>query len=137
MPQYLEYTSGAQRDGLKKSRGELPASKDTVAVVVPIRKTAAWWALPQDERMAHFNERDDEAGHTAIGADYVDRVYRELYHTRYSVESTDHDFIACFEFDRADAGAFQKLLARLRDPAKNPEWTFVDREYEVWMTKLE
>ena len=63
------------------------------------------------------------------------RVYRKLYHTRYAVETTDHDFLTYFEFDREHTPAFTELLAKLRDPATNPEWKFVDREYEVWLTK--
>jgi hypothetical protein len=29
------------------------------------------------------------------------------------------------------------MLTQLRDPQINPEWAFVDREYEIWMTKTE
>lgn len=138
VPQHLQYTSGEQRADLnKRSRAEVPAGKDTVAVIIPIRKTAAWWALPHDERHAHFQKRSDKPGHTAIGANYAGRIYRKLYHTRYAVETTDHDFITYFEFDRADADEFKGLLAKLRDPAQNPEWGFVDREYEIWTTKVE
>src|SRR5207244_12562372 len=96
-----------QRDELaKRSRTELPPSKDTVAVVIPIRKSAAWWALAQDERAAYFQKREDQKGHTAIGAEYVERFYRKLYHTRYAVETTDHDFITYFEFQREHEGDF-------------------------------
>ena len=138
VPQHLEYTSRAQRDDLnQRSRAELPASKDTVAVVIPIRKSAAWWALPHDERHAYFQKKADTVGHTAIGAKYVERIYRKLYHTRYAVETTDHDFITYFEFDRAHTDDFKSLLKQLRDPQQNPEWNFVDREYEIWMTKIE
>jgi hypothetical protein len=138
VPQHLEYTSRAQRDDLnKRSRAELPPSKDTVAVVIPIRKSAAWWALPQDERHAHFQKNGDKIGHTAIGAKYVERIYRKLYHTRYAVETADHDFITYFEFERAHTEDFKSLLKQLRDPQQNPEWNFVDREYEIWMTKVE
>ena len=42
LPQHLQYTSQAQRDKLL-SRAEFPASKDTIAVVIPIRKSAEWW----------------------------------------------------------------------------------------------
>ena len=138
VPQHLEYTTRTQREDLtKRSRAELPASRDTVAVVIPIRKSAAWWALPLDERMAHFQKKADKIGHTAIGAEYAGRIYRKLYHTRYAVEGTDHDFITYFEFDRAQTDDFKELLAKLRDPEQNPEWNFVDREYEIWLTKVE
>jgi hypothetical protein len=137
LPQHLQYTTGAQRADLnKRSRPELAPGKDTVAVIIPIRKSPAWWALPADERMAYFQKKGDRIGHTAIGAEYVDRIYRKLYHTRYAVESADHDFITYFEFERAHTDDFQSLLKRLRDPEQNPEWNFVDREYEIWTTKV-
>ena len=50
---------------------------------------------------------------------------------------TDHDFITYFEFERAHTDDFKGLLAKLRDPKQNPEWAFVDRECEIWMTKME
>jgi hypothetical protein len=136
VPQHLEYMSRAQRDKLS-SRPEFPASKDTVAVVIPIRKSAAWWALAHDERSIYFQKTEGKQGHTAIGAAYVDRIHRKLYHTRYAVETRDHDFITYFEFDRAHTDDFKRLLAALRDPEQNPEWKYVDREYEIWMTKLD
>ena len=138
VPQHLQYTTGEQRADLKThSRAELPAGMDTVAVVIPIRKSAAWWSLPQDERNAHFHKKGDKPGHTAIGAKYVERIYRMLYHTRYAVETTDHDFITYFEFERKHTEDFKNLLAQLRDPQQNPEWNHVDHEYEIWLTKLE
>jgi hypothetical protein len=136
VPQHLEYMSKAQRDKLS-SRPEFPASKDTVAVVIPIRKSAAWWALAHDERGVHFQQTEGKKGHTAIGVPYVDRIHRKLYHTRYAVETRDHDFITYFEFDRKHTDDFKQLLAGLRDTEKNPEWKFVDHEYEIWMTKME
>jgi hypothetical protein len=138
VPQHLQYTTRAQRDDLaRRSRPELPPSKDTVAVIIPIRKVPAWWALAHDERNAYFQKRKGLEGHTAIGAEYADRIYRKLYHTRYAARTTDHDFITYFEFERAREGDFKRLLAALRDPKLNPEWGFVDREYEVWLTKVE
>jgi hypothetical protein len=137
LPQHLQYTTHAQRDDLaKRSRAEVPASADTVAVIIPIRKSAAWWALPHDDRQAHFRSQDGRPGHTAIGAEYADRIYRKLYHSRYAAEA-GHDFITYFEFRRAHEADFRGLLASLRDTEKNPEWGHVDREYEIWMTKVE
>jgi hypothetical protein len=132
---HQEYTGRADRETLAGSRPPLPAAPDTVAVLIPVRKAAAWWALPADDRATHFRERPGRPGHTAIGAGYADRVYRKLYHTRYAVETTDHDFLTYFEFERAHEPAFDALLAGLRDPGVNPEWEFVDREYEIRMTR--
>jgi len=135
--QHLSYTGAALRRELtSRSRGPLlpspPPSEDTVAVVIPIRKTQAWWDLSQDERQAHF--RSDER-HTAIGLRYADRIFRTLYHSRYLGLPTAYDFITYFEFSRAQAADFRRLLAELRDPNKNPEWTYVDLEHEIWMVK--
>jgi hypothetical protein len=138
VPQHLEYTTAEERADLnQRSRSELAPGKDTIVVVIPIRKSAAWWVMSHDERNAYFHKKGDKAGHTAIGARYAERIYRKLYHTRYAVETTDHDFITYFEFDGAHTDDFKSLLAQLRDPQKNPEWAFVDREYEIWMTKTE
>jgi hypothetical protein len=134
--QHIEYMSRVQRDKLK-SVPEFPPSKDTLAVVIPIRKSDAWWALAHDERTVHFQKMEGKKGHAAIGVDYVDRIHRKLYHTRYAVETRDHDFITYFEFDRKYTDDFKRLLAGLRDTERNPEWKYVDREYEIWMTKLE
>ena len=37
---------------------------------------------------------------------------------------------------RADLNQ-RSRATKLRDPKSNPEWEFVDREYEIWMTKTE
>jgi hypothetical protein len=134
VPRHLEYTTGAQKAELAASRGPLAPSDNTVAVLIPIRKSAAWWALPLDARLEHFRPRGALSGHTAIGAPYTDRIYRKLYHSRYAADA-GYDFVTYFEFDRAHAGAFRELLAALRDPARNPEWGFVDRELEIWTTR--
>ena len=136
VPQHLEYMTRAQRDKLA-SRPEFAPSKDTVAVVIPIRKSAAWWALAHDERGVHFQKTEGKKGQTAIGASYVDRIHRKLYHTRYAVETRDHDFITYFEFDRTHIEDFKRLISALRDTEQNPEWKYVDHEYEIWMTKME
>ena len=132
---HQDYTSRADRAALAGSRPPPAAGPDAVAVLIPVRKSAAWWALPADERAAHFRERPGRPGHTSVGAGYVDRVYRKLYHARYAVETTDHDFLTYFEFEKAHEPAFDTLLAKLRDPAVNPEWEYVDREYEIRMTR--
>jgi hypothetical protein len=59
-----------------------------------------------------------------------------LYHSRYLPEASNYDFLTYFEFRDADAPAFRGLLAELRDVKRNPEWRYVEREFEIWMTKL-
>lgn len=128
--QHLVYTDAATRAELTQlSRG----STGPVAVLIPIGKSASWWALAQDERQACFT-RGQQPGHTALGRPFAHRIYRRLYHARYLPQSA-WDFLTYFEFAESERGAFRELLAILRDPEQNPEWIFVDREVEIWMKK--
>ncbi len=128
--QHLHYTTLDERTDLTaRSRTELPSSHGTTAVLIPIRKSAEWWALAHDQRAAHFHN-----AHTPIGATYVEKIFRRLYHARYI--GSPYDFLTYFEFASGDAEYFRTLLAELRDVHKNPEWSYVEHEHEVWMTKL-
>jgi hypothetical protein len=126
--QHLVYTDAASRAELSAiSR----ASTGPIAVLIPICKSASWWALAQDERQAHFTP-GRRAGHTALGRPFAARIYRRLYHARH-LPGSSWDFLTYFEFPASERGAFQELLSILRDPESNPEWSFVDRELEIWM----
>jgi chlorite dismutase len=80
--------------------GELPPR---YAVVIPTRKSAAWWNLPEAKRLALMRE------HTAVGIEYLAKVKRQLYR---ATGLADADFITWFETD--DLTAFSELVARLR-----------------------
>lgn len=124
--QHLHYTTLEERADLTaRSRAEL-APSGTTAVLIPMRKSAAWWQLAQDQREAHFH-----AAHTPIGAPYVETIFRKLYHARYL--GSPYDFLTYFEFPREAEGTFRELLAALR---ATPEWRYVEAEPEIWMTKL-
>ena len=56
--------------------------------VIPIRKDADWWALPQDQRLSMMQE------HTEAALPYHKTVKRKLYH---STGLNDFDFITYFE----------------------------------------
>lgn len=130
----LQYTSAAQVAALARSRQEFRNGGGTVrAVLIPIRKSAAWWALPAEERRSHFARQPAREGHTQIGEPYVDRVFRRLYHAGGQGTGRTYDFLTYFEFRQSDEAIFRDLLAKLRDPERNPEWAYVDREWEIWM----
>lgn len=130
--QHLVYTDAATRGELTQlSRG----STGPIAVLIPICKSAAWWALAQEERQAHFS-RGSQPGHTALGRPFAARIYRRLYHARY-LPGSSWDFLTYFEFPESERPAFQELLGLLRDPEQNAEWGFVEREQEIWMRKRE
>src|SRR5207249_7080274 len=102
---------------------------------IPIAKSDAWWALAQDERDHYFRRTPDRPGHVEIGTRYAPSIFRRLYQARFQPGS-EWDFLTYFEVREEDVGAFRSLLAGLRDPAVNPEWGFVERETEIWMTRL-
>lgn len=130
--QHLVYTDAATRGELSQiSRG----STGPLAVLIPICKSAAWWALAQEERQAYFT-RGRLPGHTALGRPFAARIYRRLYHARY-LPGSSWDFLTYFEFPESERTAFLELLGILRDPDQNPEWGFVERELEIWMRKRE
>lgn len=128
--QHLVYTDAATRAELTQlSRGP----SGPVAVLIPIRKSAAWWALGQDERQAHFTP-GRSPGHTALGRAFAARIYRRLYHARYLPRSA-WDFLTYFEFPDAERDAFRELLTQLRNTQQNPEWGFVEHEVELWLRR--
>ena len=123
--QHLHYTTLEERTDLTaRSRTEL--APGATAVLIPIRKSPEWWALAHDQRGAHFHQH-----HTPIGAPYVERIFRKLYHSRYL--GSPYDFLTYFEFPPEDADYFRQLLADLR---ATEEWKYVEHQHEVWMTKL-
>ena len=128
---HVVYTDSATRGELAQiSRGE----SGPVAVLIPIRKTSEWWALGSEARQAYVMQGSPQ-GHVAIGRRYAGRIYRRLYQARY-LPGSEWDFLTYFEFPASEAQAFGELLSELRSVQHNPEWAFVDRETEVWMTRL-
>jgi len=79
-----------------------PSESGPYAVVVPIRKSADWWALEQDKRAAMMQE------HTAAALPYHKTVKRKLYH---SSGLDDLDFITYFETSKLED--FHSLILSL------------------------
>lgn len=117
------YATRDEVDGLRHRQEGLDRPQATHAALIPIRKSAAWWDLAQDERRAIF---EDTSHHTRIGMDYLPAIARRLHHSRDLGEP--FDFLTWFEFAPADASAFDALLARLR---ATREWDFVEREVDI------
>ena len=124
----VRYATGAEIKELKARQQGLGRPEATSAVLIPIRKSAKWWELAQDERRAIFEETSH---HTAIGMDYLPAIARRLHHSRDLGEP--FDFLTWFEFAPEHTPAFDELLARLR---ASKEWDYVDREVEIRLTGL-
>jgi chlorite dismutase len=117
------YLERAERERLAARQEGLDRPGSRLAVLIPIRKTDAWWSLPQDERRAIFEARSQ---HIALGAKYLPAIARRLYHARDLGEP--FDFLTWFELADADAEAFAELVGRLRE---TEEWSYVTREIEI------
>ncbi len=107
---------------------------DKLVVLIPLTKSSAWWQLAHDERDAIFRGRG-RPGHVTVGLPYARTIRRLLYHSR-TLPGAGWDFLTYFEFSPERRADFVALLAGLRDEARNPEWSYVARESEVWLTPL-
>jgi hypothetical protein len=121
---YVERSEKNALDPLSPPLGRLEATR---AALIPIRKSDAWWALPQDERRAIFEAR---SRHIAGSLAYLPRIARRLYHARDLGEP--FDFLTWFEFAPEHEPAFDELLAFLRS---REEWQFVEREVELRLSR--
>lgn len=106
--------------------------------LIPMSKTAEWWAKDWMERHTYFLPRYDEngrittKGHALAAAPGIPALVRRTY--RYPVEPAPqgvYDFINYFESSDADVPVFEAVCAALRNTTVNPEWTFV-REGPTW-----
>lgn len=73
------------------------------AIVIPTRKSAEWWTLPEAERVESMRE------HVEPTLEYLETVKRQLYR---STGLDDVDFLTYFETD--DPIAFQDLVSELQ-----------------------
>ena len=123
------YVTRPEKEKLIEQQELIGRTTSTHAALIPIRKTAEWWALTQDERRKIFEE---SSKHIAIGLDYLPAIARRLHHCRDLETQEPFDFLTYFEFNESDEGAFDKLLSKLRD---SEEWNYVDREIDIRMTR--
>jgi chlorite dismutase len=119
----LRYATRMELTALRSRQEPLGRPQALVAAMIPIRKTAGWWDLAQDERRAIF---EDTSRHTEIGMRYLPAIARQLYHSRDLGEP--FDFVTWFEYSRSDRQAFDELLGLLR---ATREWEFVEREIDI------
>lgn len=127
MISHLRYTSGTERTALSARSAPLGRAEARYAALIPIRKSPDWWALPQDERRAIYEER---SRHTSIGMEYLPQIARRLHHSRDLGEP--FDFLTWFEFAPEHAAAFDELVGRLRD---SEEWRYVEREVDIRLVR--
>ncbi len=123
-PRYVEKR---EKEALAAVQPPLGRAEATRAALIPIRKSAAWWELAQDERRAIFEE---QSRHTGEGIKYLPAVARRLYQSRELGEP--FDFLTWFEYAPRHAEAFEDLVGFLRT---TPEWEFVEREVDIRLSR--
>ena len=123
VPSYERYVTRIEQNELRARSPALGRPEATNAALIPVRKTAAWWGLPQDERRQIFEERSH---HIATGLKYVPAVARQLYQCRDLGQP--FDFLTWFEYAPSDATAFEELVDVLRGTL---EWRYVERETDI------
>lgn len=124
------YAERAEKTSLVSRQAGLGRPGSHLAALIPIRKSAAWWALAQDERRAIF---EAQSHHIGIGMRYLPAIARRLHHCRDLDPNAPFDFLTWFEYAPGDAAAFDELLVALRT---SPEWAFVDREVDWRLVRV-
>ncbi len=123
------YVTRPEKDQLLATQQGLDRAEADCAVLIPIRKSALWWTMTQDDRRRIFEE---QSHHTQIGLEYLPSIARRLHHCRDLAGPEPVDFLTWFEFAKKDTADFDKLLARLR---ASEEWKYVEREVELRLTR--
>ena len=119
------YVMREEKSRLVAKQQGLGRPESTCAALIPIRKSAAWWALTQDERRSVF---EAHSRHIEVGLRYLPAVARRLHHCRDLSENEPFDFLTWFEYAPAHEAEFNELLVELR---ASQEWTYVDREVDI------
>lgn len=111
------------------------------AIIVPIRKTAEWWAMSPLERHAYFYPHVDVAsacpvkGHAVAAEKGIPALFRRVYHNADGYgRPNEFDFVTYFECDDEALPVFDGVLQSLRAVDQNPEWRYV-QEGPIWRGK--
>ena len=121
------YVSREERDALQSKQPVLNRTHATCAALIPIKKSAAWWSLAQDERRDILETR---SRHIATGMNYLPAIARRLMHGRDLGEQ--FDFVTWFEYAPRDSAVFDDLLAALRG---TEEWKYIEREIDIRLVR--
>jgi hypothetical protein len=134
-----KYTSGTMHGfAYAQQVQQQPGRTTPHAFLVPMRKTAEWWAKNWMERHTFFLPRYDEhgrmlnEGHALAAAAGIASLMRRTYkHPSEPAPEGVYEFINYFECADAAVPTFHQVCAALRDVTRNPEWRFV-REGPTW-----
>lgn len=101
----------------------------TCAALIPIRKSAAWWAL---DKLARLEMTQLSSWSGLPGQQFLSAVVRRLQNGRDL--SGQFDEVTWFEYAPRDASVFNDLLAAWR---ASDEWKYVERDCDMRLTRVE
>lgn len=122
-PSNLRYTERAEKQQLVAVQAGLGRPEAKLAALIPIKKSAAWWELTQEERRKIF---EDKSHHIASSMRFLPAIARQLYHCRDLGGA--FDFLTWFEYRLAHESLFEELVGMLRE---TEEWQYVEREVDI------
>jgi hypothetical protein len=131
VPQYTsaELHAYAYRQACARESGR----KQQLVIIIPLRKTAAWWQKSALERHAYFYPHADAEsgrmvkGHARAAEAGISTIYRRLfYNPDGHGRPGEFDFITYFECADDHLPTFEAVCRDLRDVQQNPEWRFVE-----------
>jgi hypothetical protein len=133
------FTGGAMHEfAYARQVTQQPGPVAPHAFLLPLVKTAEWWAKDWMERHTYLLPRYDDAGrmtsegHALAASAGVPCLMRRTYKDATEpAPDGSYDFLTYFECADADVPTFHAVCASLRDAARNPEWRFV-REGPLW-----
>ena len=117
------YVERAEKEQLTAVQAGLGRPESKLAALIPIRKSAAWWELTQEERRKIF---EDKSHHIASSLRFLPAIARQLYHARDLGGA--FDFLTWFEYRLAHESLFEELVGILRE---TEEWSYVEREVDI------
>jgi hypothetical protein len=121
------YSTAAELKQLSAVSPPLGRPEATVAALIPITKSEAWWTMGQDERRAILEE---SSRHIARSMKHLPAVARRLHHSRDL--GGPFDFLTWFEYAPRYSSAFEELVDELR---ATEEWQYVEREVDVRLVR--
>lgn len=124
----VRYATRTEVTALRAVQEGLGRPAATLAALIPISKSDAWWGLAQDERRDIF---EAQSKHHSIGISYLPAIARKLYHCRDLGEP--FDFLTWFEYAPEHEPAFDRLVGELR---ASKEWGFVTREIDIRLRRV-
>ncbi|MCX6180554.1 MAG: chlorite dismutase family protein, partial [Bacteroidetes bacterium] len=105
----LRYTNRPEKIVLDQQPSILGKAENSFAAFIPMKKSAEWWLLTQDERRKIMA---DNSKHIEIGSKYLSAISRQLFHSRDIGE--EFDFLTWFEFSPNNRDKFDELIFLLR-----------------------